>query len=60
MMISRKMRFAVGIAYTGEKRNACRIVVVKLKGKRPLGRPGLRRENNITINLGEIGRDGMD
>jgi hypothetical protein len=30
------------------------------KGKRPLGRPRRRRVDNIKIDLGEIGCDGMD
>jgi hypothetical protein len=41
----------------GEKRNAYRILVGKLEGKRP---PGRRWVNNIKIYLREIGWDGMD
>jgi hypothetical protein len=44
----------------GEKRNACRILVGKPEGKRPLGRPRRRWVDNIKIDLREIGRDGMD
>jgi hypothetical protein len=33
------MRWAGHVARMGEKRNACRILVEKPKGKRPLGRP---------------------
>jgi hypothetical protein len=44
----------------GEKRNACRIVVGKPEGKRPLGRPRRRWVDNIKINLRELGWDGMD
>jgi hypothetical protein len=39
------------------KRNACRILVGKPEGKRPLGR---RWVNNIKMDLREIGWDGMD
>jgi hypothetical protein len=39
----------------GEKRNAYRILVGKPEGKRPLGRPRYRWENNIKIYLREIG-----
>jgi hypothetical protein len=39
----------------GEKRNAYRILVGKPEGKRPLGRPRLRWEDNIKIDLIEIG-----
>jgi hypothetical protein len=38
----------------GEKRNAYRILVGKLVGKRPLGRPRCRWVDNIKINLREI------
>jgi hypothetical protein len=38
-----------------EKRNAYRILVGKPAGKRPLGRPRHRWEDNIKIELREIG-----
>jgi hypothetical protein len=38
----------------GEMRNAFRILVGMPKGKRPLGRPRRRWEDNIGIHLGEI------
>jgi hypothetical protein len=44
----------------GEKRNAYRILVGKPEGKRPLGRPRHRREDNIKMDLREIGWGGMD
>jgi hypothetical protein len=44
----------------GAKRNACRILVGKPEGKRPLGRPRRRWLNNIKIDLREIGWDGVD
>jgi hypothetical protein len=34
-----------------EKRNACRILVRKLEGKRPLGRLKRRWEDNIEIDI---------
>jgi hypothetical protein len=37
-----------------EKRNAYRILVGTPEGKRPLGRPRLRWEDNIKIDLREI------
>jgi hypothetical protein len=36
---SRRMRWAGHVARIGAKRNAYRILVGKLEGKRPLGRP---------------------
>jgi hypothetical protein len=39
----------------GEKRNAYRILMGKSEGKRALGRPRCRWEDNIEMNLREIG-----
>jgi hypothetical protein len=39
---------------------ACTVSVGKLQGKRPLERPRCRWQDNININLKEIGRVGMD
>jgi hypothetical protein len=39
---SRRMRWADRVAHMGEKRNAYRLLVENLKGKRPLGRPRRR------------------
>jgi hypothetical protein len=44
----------------GEKRNAYRISVGKLEGKRPLGRPRCRWEDNIRMELREMGWGVMD
>jgi hypothetical protein len=40
----------------GGKRGAYRVLVGKPEGKRPLGRPRLRREDNIKMDLQEVGR----
>jgi hypothetical protein len=42
------------------KRNACKILVGKPEGKRPLGRPRCRWVDNIKIDLSNIGWDGVD
>jgi hypothetical protein len=42
------------------KRNAYRILVGKPEGERPLGRPRRRWVDNIKIDLGGIGWDGVD
>jgi hypothetical protein len=39
----------------GEKRNVYRLLVGKLGGKRPLGRPKRRWKDNIKMDLLEIG-----
>jgi hypothetical protein len=44
----------------GEKRNAYRILVAKPERKRPLGRPRHRWEDNIRMDVREIGWGGMD
>jgi hypothetical protein len=44
----------------GEKRNVYRLLVGKPKGKRPLGRPRCRWEDNIRMDLGEVGWGGVD
>jgi hypothetical protein len=43
----------------GQKRNAYRILVGKLEGKRPLGRPRCRWDD-IRMDLREIGWGGID
>jgi hypothetical protein len=44
----------------GEKRNAYRILVGKPEGKRPLGRCRHRWEDNIKMDLREVGRGNID
>jgi hypothetical protein len=44
----------------GERGNAYRILEGKPEGKRTLGRPRRRWEDNIKIDLREIGWSGMD
>jgi len=38
----------------GERRGLYRVLVGKLEGKRPLGRPRRRWENNIKMDLQEV------
>jgi len=44
----------------GEKRGVYRILVGKPEGKRPLGRPRRRWEDNIKMDLQEVGCGLMD
>jgi len=44
----------------GEKRGAHRVLVGKYEGKRQLGRPRLRWEDNIKMALQGVGCGGMD
>jgi hypothetical protein len=44
----------------GEGRGVYRVLVGRPEGKRPLGRPRRRWENNIKMDLGEIGIDGAN
>jgi hypothetical protein len=57
---SRKISWARHVAPMGEKRGIYRILVGKPEGKRPLGRPRRRWEDNIKIDLQEVGCGGMD
>ena len=44
----------------GESRGVYRILVGKSEGKRALGRPGHKREDNINMDLQEVGYGCMD
>jgi hypothetical protein len=44
----------------GEKKNVCRLLVGKPEGKRSLVRPRHSWLDNIKMDLGELGWDGMD
>ena len=57
---SRRMRLAVHVAHMGERRGIYRILVGKPEGKRLLGRPRHRWEDNIKVDLQEVGCEGMD
>jgi hypothetical protein len=44
----------------GERRGACRVLVGKPEGERPLGRPGRRWEDNIKMDFQDVGWGVMD
>jgi len=55
---SRRMRWAGHVAHMGEEKGVHRILVGKPEGKRPLGRPSRRWEDNIKMVLREVGGVG--
>ena len=57
---SRIVRWAWHVVCLGEGRGAYRVLVGKPEGKRPLGRPRRRWEDNIKMDLQEVGYGGMD
>jgi hypothetical protein len=57
---SRRRRWTGHVARMVEKRNAYRILVGKLEGRRPLGRSWRRWVDYIKMDLWEIGWGGMD
>jgi hypothetical protein len=57
---SRKLRWAGHVARMGEERGVCGILVGKPEGKRPLGRCRRRWEDNMRMDLLEVGCGGVD
>ena len=53
MIKSRRLRWVGHVARMEEGRSAFKVLI--LTGKRPLGRPGRRWEDNIRMDLDEIG-----
>jgi len=60
MIKSRGMRWAGHVELMGERRGVYRVLVEKPEGKNPLGRPKRRWDDNITMDLQEVGCGGMD
>jgi hypothetical protein len=57
---SRRMRWAGHVARMGEGSGVYRVLVGRPEGKRPLGRSKRRWEDNIKMDLREIGIDGAN
>ena len=55
---SRRMRWAGYVERMGERKGVYRVLVEKPEGKRPLGRPRRRWEDNIKMDLQEVGCGG--
>jgi len=56
----RRMRWVGHVVCMGERRGVYRVFVGKPEGKRPLGRPRHRWEDNIKMDLQEVSCGGMD
>jgi len=52
---SRRMRLAEHVARMGKGRGVYRVLVEKPEGRRPLGRPRRRWDDNIKMDLQEVG-----
>jgi hypothetical protein len=57
---SRRMKWAGHVAHMKEKTDIHRVLMGKPEGKRPLLRPRHRWENNIKMDLKEVGCGGTD
>jgi hypothetical protein len=55
MIKSRRMRWAGHVSYMGERKGVYRVLVEKPEGKRPLGRPRRRWDDNIKMDLQGVG-----
>jgi hypothetical protein len=57
---ARRMRWVEHVAQKGVKRNAYRLLMGKIEGRRPLGRPRRRWLDNIRMDLVEMEWDDVD
>jgi hypothetical protein len=60
MIKSRRMRWVGHVACMGEGRGAYRNLLGRPEGRRPLGRPRCRWEDNIKMDLQEAEWEGVD
>ena len=54
------MRWVGHVARKGERRIACRVLVVRSEGRRPLGTSTFRWDDNIKMDIEGIGWKGLD
>jgi hypothetical protein len=57
---SMRLRWAGHVARMGEVRGVYKVLVGRPENKRPLGRPRRTWEDNIKLDLREIGIDGAN
>jgi hypothetical protein len=60
IQVIKSMRLVGNVARMGQRRGVYRVLVAKPEGKTPLCRPRRRWEDNIKMDLQEVGRGGMD
>jgi hypothetical protein len=48
------------VARIGDRRGACKVLVGRPEGERPLGSPRLKWQDDIKMDLQEMGWGGMD
>jgi hypothetical protein len=60
VMKSRRMKWVGHVTCMGERRRIFRVLMGKPEGKRPLGRPKHRWEDNIKMDLREVGYGCVD
>jgi hypothetical protein len=60
MIRSKRRRWAGHVACRGARRSAYRVLVGKLEGKRLVGKPRHRWEDNIKTDFREIGYGGLE
>ena len=58
--VIKSRRWAGHVTRIGERKGVYRVLVGKREGKRPLGRPRRRWEDNIKMELQEVGCGGVD
>jgi len=52
---SRRIRWVEHLARAANSKGAYRVLMARIKGKKSLGRTGLRREDNIKKDIQELG-----
>jgi len=57
---SRRLKWLGHVVHMGDIINAYLILVGKPEGKRPVGRPRRRWEDNIRMDFGKLGWEGVD